>query len=41
MALTLGVVGGVTIIEPRVLNPWSGRTNDKDGIKLAVLNPWN
>lgn len=40
ITIAIGVIGGVTMMKPRILNPWSGRTNDKDGIELAILNPW-
>ena len=41
ITIAIGVIGGAAIIKPRVLNPWSMNINDKDGIELAVLNPWN
>lgn len=40
ITIAIGVIGGVTMMKPRILNSWSGRTNDKDGIELAILNPW-
>lgn len=39
--IAIGVIGGATMIKPRILNPWSKNTNDKDGIELAILNPWS
>lgn len=41
ITIAIGVIGGATMIKPRILNPWSMNTNDKDGIELAILNPWS
>ena len=39
ITIAIGAIGGATMMKPRILNPWGG-TNDKDGIELAILNPW-
>lgn len=39
IAIAIGIMGGVTMVKPRILNPWGG-TEDKNGIELAILNPW-
>lgn len=41
ITIAIGIMGGVTMMKPRILNSWSINTNDKDGIELAILNPWN
>lgn len=41
ITIAIGIMGGVTMMKPRILNPWSMNTNDEDGIELAILNPWN
>ena len=42
IAIAVGVIGGgISVIKPRVLNPWAANINDENGIETAVLNPWN
>lgn len=42
IAIAVGMIGGgISVIKPRVLNPWAANINDENEIKAAVLNPWN